>query len=101
MAVLGTLCAWPALGQKDPSFGEVFGGCLVAWLPFLLILVIWLGVMYWMRRGKLGQQVTRSLEHMDRIEAHAARAEEHMERLEAQNERILAALEKSDRGRPE
>ena len=74
--------AAPALAQdpepaRSPLLQLVFG-----WLPFLLIIAIWLWFMRRIGTKRVGLQVTRSLEHMDAMERKTDEMLETLKRIE-------------------
>lgn len=79
------------LMQAKPAASEESPACLTAiitWLPFLLLVGVWLFSMR--RMGYFSQRsgyIKRSEDHMDRVEQTLTRIEEHLRKIAEQDGR--------------
>jgi ATP-dependent Zn protease len=59
---------------------------IVSWAPLAVLLAVWFFFIRRMSRGRVGHQIERSLDHMEK-------AETHMTRVESKLDRIVSLLE--------
>lgn len=76
------LVAVPVLASDSTDATHPLLQFAFGWLPVIIIIVVWLLFMRKMGGKKLGKQVDRSLEHMDRLEQQNQSILETLQRIE-------------------
>lgn len=84
-----------AEASTEPGRRSIAVDLIVNWAPLAVLLVVWFFFMRRMSKGRVGHQIERSLDHMEKAEAHMARVESKLDRIVS----LLESLQ-SQQGEP-
>jgi hypothetical protein len=69
---------------------------IVNWAPLAVLLAVWFFFIRRMSRGRVGHQIERSLDHMEKAETHMARVESKLDRIVSLLENLVSQERRSE-----